>query len=173
MIKAIVGSIFDNIEPYGIDGIMNAANSLGNVMGRGIAGEIRCRGGQEIVDDAYETCALKSYNAGEAYASISGRLLGRGVKRIIHAITMKNPGGYTDYKIVNSAFKSAIKLAEAEGITCLGCTALGTGVGKLDPILVANEMADALIDSKTTISVVFCDFNKEFIDEIKKCLRLE
>ena len=171
MIKALVGDIFDQIETYSIEGIVNAANGIGP-MGRGIAGAIKMHGGACIQGDAYRVCSRENPKPGDAYSTIAGCLEGRGIKRIIHACTMKQPSGYTDYKIVNSAFKSALALAKAEGITCMGVTALGTGVGKLDPRLVANEMVDALVDSDTDIDIVFCDYSVDFIDEIKKLLML-
>lgn len=171
MIKALVGDIFDQIETYSIEGIMNAANGIG-MMGRGIAGALKMHGGSEIQGDAYRRCSRQNPKPGDAYSTISGSLESRGIKRIIHACTMKQPGGYTDYKIVRSAFKEAIRLAENEGVWCLGCTALGTGVGKLDPRKVAEAMVDALIEADSDIDFVFCDFNADFIDEIKKLLNM-
>ena len=172
MTVSLVGNIFDQIETYGIDAIQNAANCIGKPMGRGIAGEIRLWGGYEIQDDAYRVCSRDNPCPGDAYSTISGSLKARGIKRIIHACTMKQPNGYTDYDIVRSAFKAAIKLAEQEGVTCLGCTALGTGVGRLDPKLVAAEMVSALIGADSKISFVFCDHNADFINEIKKLSKL-
>lgn len=163
IIKAITGNLLEEIEKEQLDGIMNAANCKGP-MGRGIAGAIKEYGGNAIQSDAYKICKKLSPQPGQAYSTIAGLLEDRGIKRIIHAATMYQPGGITSYDIVKNAFISALKLAKQEGIKRIGCTALGTGVGGLDSVEVAKIMKD--IAEKSDMEIVFCDFDKKFIDSI-------
>jgi O-acetyl-ADP-ribose deacetylase (regulator of RNase III) len=159
------GNLLESIEKYSLDGIQNAANGKGP-LGRGIAGAIKQYGGQEIQDDAYKVCSMLDPQPGEAYSTISGKLKDKGVLRIIHAVTMKQPGGRTSLEVVKSAFQSALELAKKEGITRLGCTALGTGVGGLPPDAVAEAMY--AIASTDEVDIVFIDINEKFIDKMKE-----
>ena len=160
------GNLLELLEKHSIDGVQNAANGKGP-MGRGIAGAIKMYGGQEIQDDAYKVCNANDPQPGQAYSTISGKLKDKGVSRIIHAVTMKQPGGRTSYEDITNAFRAAISLAKKEGITRLGCTALGTGVGGLDPELVADIMFDKA-SSEKGIDVAFIDIDEKFINKLKE-----
>jgi O-acetyl-ADP-ribose deacetylase (regulator of RNase III) len=168
MIRALVRNMFEILENEKIDGIQNAANGIGP-MGRGIAGVIRQEGGQEIQDNAYAVCKVLDPKAGQAYSTISGKLQERGIKKIIHAVTMKQPGGFTSIEICESAFKAALLLAKKEGITRLGCTALGTGVGGLDSEKIAEMMVKVAREIKD-IDIIFIDQDNKFIHKINKIL---
>jgi O-acetyl-ADP-ribose deacetylase len=171
MIKTYVGSIFDYIESEGLDTIMNAANGIGP-MGAGIAGAIRKAGGVEIQTDAFRVCKEQDPQPGQAYLTIPGKLEEQGIMKIVHAVTMKQPGGPTSLEIVKHAFKSALGLAYKDGTLKIGCTALGTGIGGLNVKEVAKAMIDIAKEFLKTIddnmNIIFIDFNKDFIDEIKK-----
>jgi len=145
---------------------MSAANGTGP-MGAGIAGAIRKYGGREIQENAFEVCRTSNPQAGMAYSTISGQLKLSGIKRIIHAVTMKNPGGPTSYELIKSAFESALILAKTEGITTIGCTALGTGIGGLNASKVAKIMISVAKEQKN-IDVVFMDFDCNFITTINQ-----
>jgi O-acetyl-ADP-ribose deacetylase (regulator of RNase III) len=160
------GNLLESIEKHSLDGLQNAANGKGP-LGRGIAGAIKQYGGKEIQDDAYKVCNANDPQPGEAYSTISGKLQDKGVTRIIHAVTMKQPGGRTDYNIIGNAFKAALALARKEGITRLGCTALGTGIGGLDAEKVAEIMFN-IADKEEGIDVVFIDINETFINKLKE-----
>lgn len=162
--KAFVGNLLESIESEKLDCIQNAANCLGP-MGAGIAGAIRRYGGTEIQSDAFDVCKMTRPTAGSAYCTISGKLKDQGIKNIIHACTMRNPGGVTSYKIIESAFKAAIELAKKKNLKQMGCTALGTGVGGLDSVEVAKIMK-AVAKVEKDIEIIFIDFDKNFIDEI-------
>lgn len=169
MIKTIIyGDLFKHIEEYQIDSIMNAANGKGP-MGAGIAGAIRRWGGVEIQRHAMNICSqqIDGVKHGDAYSTTSGKLNMRGVKRIIHAVTMEKPGGYTDYDIIDRAFKNALILAIGSNCNTMACTALGTGIGGLDPVKVADVMYPIAKDN-SEIKIVFADFNHEFIDRLKE-----
>lgn len=161
-----VGDLLAEIENEKLDAVMNAANGYGP-MGVGIAGAIRRVGGEEIEADAFAVCQNNNPNPGDAYSTVSGRLKDKGIKSIIHAVTMKRAGGNTSYEIVKNAFESALNLAIESGIKRIGCTALGTGVGQLSHNKVADIMFE-IANKKEGIEVVFIDFNRFFIDRLKE-----
>lgn len=167
MIKAFVGNIFDFINSEQLDTLMNAANGIGP-MGKGIAGAIRQQGGREIQIDAFKVCKMNDPQPGDSYKTISGRLETKGIKRIIHAVTMKNPGEKSSFDIIEKAFDSSLKLAIKSGSIKIGCTALGTGIGGLDSVIVAQKMFQIANKYKKLIDIVFVDYDKNFINEIKK-----
>lgn len=168
MIQYKVGNLLDEIENYQINGLMNAANCRGP-MGRGIAGAIKRAGGNSIQFDAFSVCRVLNPKPGQAYSTTSGSLKQRGIKRIIHAGTMAQPGGITSYEVVECAFNAALDLAKKEKITKIGCTALGTGVGGLDSMEVGRIMA-AIAKEEKDIDIVFIDFDEKFIEEVGKNL---
>jgi O-acetyl-ADP-ribose deacetylase (regulator of RNase III) len=159
-----VGNIISLIEELKLDGIQNGANGVGP-MGAGIAGAIKRAGGYNIQADAFRVCKKLDPQPGQAYSTISGLLLQRGIKRIIHAVTMKNPGSPSSYEIIEKAFPASIQLAQTEGIKRFGCTGLGTGIGGLDPIKVAKIMSN-IAKQYSNIDIVFVDLDKDFIDNI-------
>jgi O-acetyl-ADP-ribose deacetylase len=169
MIKAFVGSIFDYIESEKIDCIQNAANCIGP-MGRGIAGAIREHGGVEIQTDAFRACKQQNPEPGSCYVTIAGKLRDKGIKCIIHATTMKQPGGFTSLEIVQKAFESALQKAIELGIKNYGCTALGTGgySVKLDVDEVAKIMVNVAKTYENDLNIIFADLNEQFIRKVKE-----
>lgn len=166
-INVVEGNMLEKYVDLGIDGIMNAANGIGP-MGAGIAGAIRKYGGKAIQTDAFRVCSQLDPQPGQAYVTVPGTLR---VKRIVHAVTMKEPGGPTSYDTIEKAFANAMKLAQEVGIKRLGCTALGTGVGGLNSGLVATIMfktAKYLIENASVeIDIVFMDFDEGFTGTIR------
>jgi O-acetyl-ADP-ribose deacetylase (regulator of RNase III) len=166
IIKHYIGNLFDYITTEKIDTILNAANGRGP-MGHGIAGAIRRQGGSLVQKDAMDVCRRFKPTEGTAYKTISGDLEKFGVKRIIHAVTMLKPGGKTSYDIVEKAFDSALKMAVEESSTKIACTALGTGVGKLDPEKVALIMYNIALKYIDKIDIVFIDIDPVFINKLE------
>ena len=171
MIKAKVGNLLTSIEEENIDCVLNAANGIGYMPG-GLAGAIKKVGGRKIENDAVYICKIYDPQPGYSYCTIPGKLEEQGVKIIIHAVTMKNPGGKTSYKFVEDAFISSLKMARSASIKTLGCTALGTGVGGLDSKKVASIMIKIAkeVDELYDFNIVFIDFDETFIQEINKNL---
>jgi len=166
---ALVNNIIDQIETYKLDGIQNAANGIGP-MGAGIAGAIRKSAGIEVQTEAFEVCRRLDPQVGTSYSTGAGQLAKRGIKRIIHAVTMKAPNGATTLEGIERAFEASIALAISEGITCLGCTALGTGVGGLSFTDVGFAMAKIAETYEASIDLVFLDRNQQFYDALKEYL---
>jgi O-acetyl-ADP-ribose deacetylase (regulator of RNase III) len=102
------------------DAIVNAANSA-LVLGSGVAGAIRAKGGPEIqaACDRHGPIAV-----GEAAVTTAGQLAARFV---IHAATMA-PGGAASEASVRAAMRSALVRARELGLKTLAVPALGAGV---------------------------------------------
>ncbi|MDO8641046.1 MAG: macro domain-containing protein, partial [Nitrosarchaeum sp.] len=161
------GDLLKQITNEKLDGIMSAANGRGP-MGRGIAGAIKRMGGDIIQEDAFRVCLAQDPQPGQAYSTIAGSFTDQGIKRIIHAVTMKQPGGPTSLEVISNAFKAALELAQKEGITKIGCTALGTGVGELNDKEVAKYMFD--IAKSSPISIVFYDYHDDFVNTLQELI---
>jgi O-acetyl-ADP-ribose deacetylase (regulator of RNase III) len=113
------------------DAIVNAANS-DLVLGSGVAGAIRERGGPSIQAecDAHGPVAV-----GDAAATGAGSLAARWV---IHAASMP-PGGRATPESVRSAFRRSLELARERGCRTVAVPAIGAGVAGV-PIQACAEI---------------------------------
>jgi O-acetyl-ADP-ribose deacetylase (regulator of RNase III) len=110
-----------DITELDVDAIVNAANSA-LVLGTGVAGAIRERGGPTI---QAECDAHGPIEVGAAALTRAGDLPARWV---IHAAAMA-PGGSADAESVRAAIRSSLELAKAHDLRSLAVPALGAGVG--------------------------------------------
>jgi O-acetyl-ADP-ribose deacetylase len=165
MIKAFVGDIVD----VHTDVIINAANGIG-FMGGGVAGSILRAGGIEIQNEARRICKNKLKEAGECYVTGPGDLSINNVKYIYHAVTMKYPGGYTSLNIISKAIKSVFEQLLLDDIESVAMTALGTGVGSLEYLSVANIMVKHAKEYDNILEIHFVDKNEKFINEVNRIL---
>ena len=106
-----------------IEAIVNPANSY-ILMGGGLAGVIRRKGGPEIVEEAKKFVPVE---VGKAVITGPGRLP---CKFIIHAPTMREPAERIGAENVKKAMDAVLKCAEENGIEEVAVPGLGTGVGK-------------------------------------------
>jgi O-acetyl-ADP-ribose deacetylase (regulator of RNase III) len=104
-----------------VDAIVNAANS-DLVLGAGVAGAIRRKGGPSIQE---ECDRIGPVEIGGAAVTRAGDLLARWV---IHAATME-PGGRTSEAALRSATRRSLELAHERGLRSIAFPALGAGVG--------------------------------------------
>ena len=116
-IKIIKGDITE----LKVDAIVNAANNK-LVMGGGVAGAIKRKGGQIIEDEAVKKAPIK---IGEAVVTSAGNLL---TKYIIHAATMDMSFKTDEIKIRDSA-RNSLKVAQELKISSIAFPALGCGTG--------------------------------------------
>ena len=114
--------------------IVNPANSLG-VMGGGVAGVLRQKGGKVIEDEAKKASPIK---IGESIVTTSGTL---SASYVIHAPTMSKPSEKTNVENVKKALISALHAAEEKQLESLAIPGMGTGVGKVP----FEESAQAII----------------------------
>jgi O-acetyl-ADP-ribose deacetylase (regulator of RNase III) len=110
-----------DITAQAVDAIVNAANSA-LVLGSGVAGAIRSKGGPEI---QAECDRIGSIAVGEAAVTGAGKLPARFV---IHAAGMP-PGGQASETSVASAMRAALERARERGCRSVAVPALGAGVG--------------------------------------------
>ncbi|MEM4408936.1 MAG: macro domain-containing protein [Candidatus Caldarchaeum sp.] len=118
-----------------VDAIVNAANTS-LLLGSGVAGAIRKRGGEEIQIE----CSQKApASLGEAVVTCGGKLQAR---YVIHAAAM-HLGGKVTEESLRSATKNSLIRADELGIGSIAFPAIGTGVGGF-PI---EECAKIMIDT--------------------------
>ena len=101
--------------------IVNAANNQ-LVMGGGVAGMIKRKGGREIETEAVSKGPVK---VGESVLTKAGKLK---AGYVIHAVTMAMDFK-TDEEIIREATYSALLCAQENKITSIAFCALGCGVG--------------------------------------------
>ena len=120
-----------------VDAIVSPANSLG-IMGSGVAGAIRRRGGDTI---QHEAMACAPIAVGAAVVTSAGRLY---AKHVIHAPTMEEPGTKIGVENVRRATRAALIAAAASGLDTIAFPGLGTGEGVVDREEAARAMVDEL-----------------------------
>ena len=122
-----------------VDAIVNAANNE-LVLGGGVAGAIRMRGGPEI---QRECDAHGPVRVGESAITGGGDLPAR---HVIHAASMRL-GGITTSHALRSSMMNAFRLARVNGVRTIAIPAVGTGVARFPIDECAMIMADCLHDA--------------------------
>lgn len=129
--------IMGDITDMDVDGIVNAANTR-LVLGSGVAGSIRRKGGPSIQAECDE---LGPIPLGEAAVTGGGALKAR---HVIHAAGM-HLGGGVSRESLESATRNSLKRAGEKGMRSVAFPAIGTGVGGF-PI---DECAGVMIKTVT------------------------
>ena len=147
-----------DITQLEVEAIVNAANNK-LVMGGGVAGAIKRKGGQVIEDEAVKKGPI---DIGKAVATGAGKLP---AKYVIHAATMGLDFKTDEVKIRNAA-KSALALAEKLKIKSLAFPALGCGVGGFPLLAAAKIMAQEVFrhlrEEKIGLKeIIFCLYDQE------------
>jgi O-acetyl-ADP-ribose deacetylase len=139
-----------------VDAIVNAANN-DLMLGAGVAGAIRRRGGATIQQ---ECDAHGSIRVGEAAITGGGDLPAHFV---IHAASM-GLGGITTSHSLRSSMDHAFRLAREKGVRTIAIPAVGTGIARFPMYECASIMAatlrDALIGGWTPEEVRFVLFDQ-------------
>ncbi len=125
-----------DITEVSADAIVNPANSL-LIMGGGVAGAIKRKGGEEIEKEAMKKAPIP---VGEAVITKGYRLKAR---YVIHAPTMERPAMRINKEKAVKAILAALNKAEENGLKTIAFPGMGTGVGGLS----AKEGADAFVDA--------------------------
>lgn len=110
-----------DITEMDTDAIVNAANN-DLVLGAGVAGAIRRKGGESIQE---ECDALGSIPVGYAAITGGGKLKAR---YVIHAASMGLGGVRTTAKSLRTSTAHSLRLAEERGLKTIAFPAVGTGV---------------------------------------------
>ncbi|MBU0548989.1 MAG: macro domain-containing protein, partial [Candidatus Omnitrophica bacterium] len=149
-----------------VDAIVNAANNK-LVMGGGVAGAIRKKGGKIIEEQAVEKGPIE---IGEAIYTQAGTLHS---KFVIHAATMGMDFSTDEVKIRQSC-ASSLDVAEELKIKSIAFPALGCGVGGFSYIAAAKIMAQELFrhlketPNSTLHEIIFCLYAKEVYEIFNK-----
>lgn len=109
-----------DITAMSVDAIVNAANT-DLMLGAGLAGAIREKGGPAIQEDCDRIGPIA---LGEAAVTTGGRLK---ALYVIHAASM-HLGGRTSAESLRQSTRSSLMLAEGKGLKSLAFPAIGTGV---------------------------------------------
>jgi O-acetyl-ADP-ribose deacetylase (regulator of RNase III) len=109
-----------DITDMAVDAIVNAANT-DLVLGAGVAGAIRRKGGSKIQEDCD---AIGPIRLGEAAVTMGGNLR---ANYVIHAASMRL-GGQTSADSLRLATHNTLLRAEEKTIKSLAFPAIGTGV---------------------------------------------
>ncbi len=138
-----------DITEQEVDAIVNAANSA-LVLGAGVAGAIRARGGPSIQAecDAHGPIAV-----GEAAITGAGDLPAR---HVIHAAGMA-PGGEASEESVRACLRHSLVLAREHGCRTLAVPAIGAGIGGLSLQRCAEvsfEEARAALDADDSLEEI-------------------
>lgn len=160
-IKVVMGDITE----LRVDAIVNAANNK-LVMGGGVAGAIRKKGGRMIEEEAVKKGPIE---IGEAVATSAGELA---AKYVIHAATMGMDFKTDETKVRNSC-KSALEAADGLKLNSIAFPALGCGVGGFPLLAAAKIMAQESLrhlrqKNSSLKEIVFCLYDKEAFEIFKK-----
>ena len=154
-----------DITELRVDAIVNAANNQ-LLMGGGVAGAIKKKGGKIIEEEAL---AKGPVEIGQAITTGAGELA---AKYIIHAATMGMDFKTDEVKIRN-ACKNSLYAANQLKINSIAFPALGCGTGGFALLasakIMAQEVLKHLRQKNTTLGeVVFCLNNQEAFTVFKK-----
>jgi O-acetyl-ADP-ribose deacetylase len=137
-----------------VDAIVNAANN-DLVLGGGVAGAIRSRGGLTIQE---ECDAHGSVKIGGAALTGAGELPSR---HIIHAASM-GLGGRTNAESLRSSMDHAFRLAHELGVKTIAIPAVGTGIAGFPmdecAVVMAGSLSRALAEGWAPAEVRFVLF---------------
>jgi O-acetyl-ADP-ribose deacetylase (regulator of RNase III) len=138
-----------DITAQTVDAIVNAANSA-LVLGAGVAGAIRERGGPSIQQ---ECDAIGPIEVGDAAVTGAGALPARFV---IHAAGMP-PGGHATEDSVRRSARKSLALASERGCRTIAIPAIGAGIGGFSPQRCAEvllEEARAHLAGETSLEEI-------------------
>ncbi len=132
-----------------LDAIVNAANN-DLILGAGVAGAIRNKGGPEIQQ---ECDRIGSIPLGEAAVTTGGRLK---AKFVIHAASMRL-GGRTTEENLRSATRNSLQRAAERKIESIAFPAIGTGIAGFPLDRCAQVMLEEVrdrLDGETSVKLV-------------------
>lgn len=157
-----------DITSLDVDAIVNAANSHG-ILGGGVAGAIKRKGGKEIEDEAR---AKAPTPVGKAICTTAGRLP---CKAVIHAPTMREPASPSTPQNIMAATMAALSVAGEQGYRRIAIPGLGTGVGGVIPCDAALSIVHAVMSFADDAfdEIMLVDINDEMVKAFKDALAKE
>lgn len=163
-IKLAKGDITD----LDTDVIVNAANAQ-LIMGGGVAGAIRRKGGPKIQEECNK---IGGTHVGGAVITTGGNLK---AKYVIHAVGPRMGEGNEDEKLKNATLNS-LKLMDEKKLKTIAFPAISTGIfgypiEKCAEIMIATSKEYLSADTQIQ-EVIFCLYSKNDYDVFKKELNL-
>jgi len=158
-----------DITEMDTDAIVNAANAQ-LILGGGVAGAIRTKGGPEILAECDK---IGGSFVGGAAITTAGKLKAR---HVIHAVGPRMGEGNEDEKLRNATL-NALKLADENDLKSIAFPAISTGIfgfpiDRCAEIILGTSIA--YLKGKTRIErVVFCLFGRDSYDVFARRLERE
>lgn len=154
--KTVVELVQGDVTELQTDAIVNAANAQ-LVLGGGVAGAIKRKGGPEIQAQCNK---IGGTFVGGAVITTGGKLK---AKYVIHAVGPRMGEGDEDTKLKNATLNS-LKLADKENIKSISFPAISTGIfgfpiGRCAEIMLRTTI-DYLKGPTSLDKVVFCLFTE-------------
>jgi len=150
-----------DITGYTGDAIVNAANDR-LILGAGVAGAIRERGGPTIQEECNRHGPIR---VGEAAVTGAGDLP---VRYVIHAAVLG--AGPASYDSVRRATRAALEKARELGLETVAFPLLGTGVGGLDPEEAARVMIAEFKKAPDDLEVTLYGYTDADVEAIRRAL---
>ena len=151
------------------EAIVNAANAR-LVLGGGVAGAIRRKGGPQIQEECNK---IGGTFVGGAVKTTGGNLK---AKYVIHAVGPRMGEGNEDEKLKNATLNS-LKLADEETIKSISLPAISTGVFGFPIQRCAEIMLQTVVDylkGQTGVEkVIFCLFGRDSYEVFANQLKQE
>ncbi|MBY9014812.1 MAG: macro domain-containing protein [Candidatus Lokiarchaeota archaeon] len=160
LIKIVLGDITD----LGTDVIVNAANAQ-LILGGGVAGAIRRKGGPKIQKECNE---IGGTFVGGAVITTGGNLK---TKHIIHAVGPRMGEGDEDTKLTNAVLNS-LRLMDEHGLKTISFPAISTGIFGY-PIdrcakLLISTTKKYLVGETQIKEVIFCLYSNPDYEVFRK-----
>jgi O-acetyl-ADP-ribose deacetylase (regulator of RNase III) len=166
--KSILELVEGDITDMETDAIVNAANEK-LILGGGVAGAIRKKGGPEIQKECNE---IGGTHVGGAVITTGGNLK---AKHVIHAVGPRMGEGNEDEKLKNATLNS-LKVADKNNLKSISFPAISTGIFGF-PIqrcaLIMLQTTIKYLNGQTGLEkIIFCLFGhdsyKVFKDQLKQ-----
>ena len=165
--RSIIDLVEGDITEQETDAIVNAANGQ-LVLGGGVAGAIRRKGGAAIQGECSEKAPI---SVGEAVITTGGELK---AKYVIHAVGPRMGEGDEDTKLQDATLNS-LKVADANNLRSIAFPAISTGIFGYPLDRCAQIMLRAAIeylsDDTGLERVVFCLYGRKsyntFVSELE------
>jgi len=167
--NTVIELLDGDITEMGADAIVNAANSM-LVLGGGVAGAIRSKGGMKIQMECFK---IGHTPVGGAAITSGGKLK---AKFVIHAVGPRWGEGDEDNKLKNATLNS-LELADKHNLKSIAFPAIGSGIFGFPIERCAEIMLRTAIEylkGQTGLKrVVFCLFGKESYDVFERQISKE
>ena len=167
--KSVLELVDGDITEMDTDAIVNAANAQ-LVLGGGVAGAIRRKGGPEIQAECNK---IGGTFVGGAVITKAGKLK---AKYVIHAVGPRMGEGDEDRKLKNATLNS-LKVADQNNLKSISFPAISAGIFGFPIERCAKIMLEttmSYLEGQTGLErVVFCLFGRDSYDVFKKRLEDE